>query len=75
MQQANREQNPVYSVSSATNTANDIISHFQVHTRNDNEAALMDDIQGRRDKPGTAHKPVDADSGFASKDNYESLEQ
>ena len=28
MQQANREQNPAYSVSTATDTANDIVTHF-----------------------------------------------
>jgi transposase len=75
MQQANREQNPAYSVSTATDTANDIISHFQVNAHNNDEAALMDAIQGSREKTGTTHKTVDADSGFASKDNYESLEQ
>jgi transposase len=75
MQQANREQNPAYSVSTATDTANDIISHFQVNAHNDDEAALMDAIKGSREKTGTTHKTVNADSGFASKDNYESLEQ
>ncbi len=75
MQQANREQNPAYSVSTATDTANDIITHFQVNARNDDEAALMEVVEGSREKTGTTHKTVDADSGFASKDNYERLEQ
>ena len=75
MQQANREQNPAYSVSTATDTANDIITHFQVNAHNDDEGALMGVIEGSREQTGTKHKTVDADSGFASKDNYENLEQ
>lgn len=74
MQQANREQNPAYSVTTTTDTANDIISHFQVNARDDDEAALMGAIEGSRENIGITHNTVDADSGFASKQNYESLE-
>ena len=75
MQQANREQNPAYSVTTATDTANDIITHFQVNPQDDDEAALLGSVEGSRENSGTKHKTVDADSGFASKENYESLEQ
>ncbi|HUV06136.1 MAG TPA: IS1182 family transposase [Spirochaetia bacterium] len=75
MQQANREQNPAYSVTTATDTANDIITHFQVNPQDDDEAALLGSVEGSRESSGTKHKTVDADSGFASKENYESLEQ
>ena len=75
MQQANREQNPAYSVTTTTDTANDIISHFQVNPQDDDGAALMGAIEGSRENTGTKHETVDADSGFASKENYEILEQ
>ena len=75
MQQANREQNPAHSVSTATDTANDIITHFQVNAHNDDEAALMGVIEDSQEQTGTKHKTVDADSGFASKENYENLKQ
>jgi transposase len=75
MQQANREQNPAYSVTTTTDTANDIITHFQVNPQDDDEAVLMGAIEGSREKSGIKHKTVEADSGFASKDNYEILEQ
>jgi transposase len=75
MQQANREQNPAYSISTATDTAADVITHFQVNARNDDEAALMDAIKGSRKATGQKHEVVDADSGFASRDNYERLEK
>jgi transposase len=75
MQQANREQNPAYSITTATDTAADVITHFQVNARNDDEAALMDAIKGSRKATGQKHEVVDADSGFASRDNYERLEK
>lgn len=75
MQQPNREQNPAYSVTTATDTANDIITHFQVNPQDDDGAALFGAIEGSEANTGSRHKVVDADSGFASKDNYERLEQ
>lgn len=75
MQQANREQNPAYSVTTATDTANDIITHFQVNPQDDDEAALLGAVEGSREQTGARHNTVNADSGFASKANYESLEQ
>jgi len=75
MQQANREQNPAYSVTTTTDTANDINTHFQVNPRDDDEASLIGAIEGSREKSGTRHKTVEADSVFASKDNYEIIEQ
>jgi hypothetical protein len=75
MQQANREQNPAYSVTTATDTANDIITHFQVNPQDDDGAALLGAIGGSEANTGSRHKVVDADSGFASKENYERLEE
>jgi len=74
MQQANREQNPAYSITTATDTAADVITHFQVNGQDDDEAALMEAIEGSGESTGEKHKVVDADSGFSSKDNYERLE-
>jgi transposase len=75
MQQANREQNPSYSITTATDTAADVITHFQVNGQDDDEAALFEAIEGSRDSSGKKHKVVDADSGFSSRDNYERLER
>jgi transposase len=75
MQQANREQNPAYSITTATDTAADVITHFQVNGQDDDEAALFEAIEGSREGSGKRHKVVDADSGFSSKDNYERLER
>ncbi len=75
MQQANREQNPAYSITTATDTAADVITHFQVNDQDDDEAALFEVIEGSRESSGNKHKLVDADSGFSSKDNYERLER
>ena len=46
----------------------------QSHSKNDDESALMEAIEGSREATGEKHKVVDADSGFASRDNYERLE-
>ena len=35
----------------------------------------MDAIEGSREATGEKHRVVDADSGFASRDNYERLEK
>jgi len=75
MQQANREKNPAYSITTATDTGSDIITHFQVNAQDNDEAALMEAINGSQEKTGRKHEVVDADSGFASKDNYERLEE
>ncbi|HUV08074.1 MAG TPA: transposase [Spirochaetia bacterium] len=45
---ATREQNPAYSVTTATDTANDIITHFQVNPQDDNEATLLGSVEGSR---------------------------
>jgi transposase len=75
MQQANREQNPAYSITTATDTGADVVTHFQVNAHNDDESALMEAIEGSREKTGERHEVVDADSGFASKENYKRLEE
>ena len=75
MKFANGERNPAYSVTTTTDTENDIITHFQVNSQDDDGAALMEAIEGSREKAGGMHEVVEADSGFASKENYERLEQ
>jgi transposase len=75
MQQANWEQNPAYSITTATDTGADVVTHFQVNAHNDDESALMEAIEGSRERTGERHEVVDADSGFASKENYERLER
>ncbi len=75
MQQANGEKNPAYLITVATDTKNDIITNVQINERDCGDAdALMPVINGSRNNTGKKHKAVDADAGFASKDNYEELE-
>ena len=74
MQQANKEQNPAYSVTTTTDTAHDIITHFQVNPQDNDEGALRGAIEGSRENTCGRHEVIDADSGFASKENYEKLE-
>ena len=75
MQQANREKNPAYSITTATDAAADEITQFQVNSKDDGKAALVEAIEGSHDVTGKKHDVVDADSGFASRDNYERLEK
>jgi hypothetical protein len=75
MEQANREKNPAYSVTTSTDTGGDIVTHFQVNPEDNDEAALKGAIEGSRENIGERHRIVDADSGFASKSNYEQLEE
>ena len=75
MQFANGERNPAYSVTTTTDTANDIITHFQINGQDDDGAGLMEAIEGSREKAGGRHEVVEADSGFASKENYKRLER
>ena len=75
MEQANKERNPAYSITTTTDTGGDIITHFQVNAEDKDEAALMGAIEGSRENTGEKHNIADADSGFASKGNFEKLEE
>lgn len=76
LQQANGEKNPAYLITVAADTENDIITNFQINERDCGDAdALIPVIKGSISKAGDDHKTVDADSGFASKNNYEELEE
>lgn len=75
MQQANGEKNPAYSVTTTTDVGSDIITHFQVNEEDNDPAALGGAIEGSRETTGERHGEVAADSGFASMENYESLEE
>ena len=50
MQQANREQNPAYSITTTTDTGADVVTHFHVNAHNDDESALMKAIEGSRER-------------------------
>jgi transposase len=73
MQQANGEKNPAYSVTTTTDTANDIVTHFQVNVGDNDPAALTVAIEGSRQSTGERHEEVVADAGFASMENYQKL--
>lgn len=75
MGQANGEKNPAYSVTTSTDTGGDILTNFQVNPEDNDEAALKGAIEGSRENTGERHRIVDADSQFASKSNYEQLEE
>jgi len=75
MEQANGERNPAYSVTTCTDVGGDIITHFQVNEQDNDTAALLAAVEGSRESSEERHAEVEADSGFASKENYEKLEQ
>jgi transposase len=74
MQQANGEKNPAYSITTTTDVANDIVTHIQVNEQDNDAAALGPAIEGSRQNTAEMHEEVEADAGFASMENYESLE-
>ena len=45
-----------------------------MNAQNDDAAALPEAIEGSRQNTGEKHREVEADSGFASMENYEKLE-
>ena len=75
MEQANGERNPAYSVTTSSDVGGDIITHFQVNEKDNDSGALLEVVEGSRESSGERHAEVEADSGFASKENYEKLEQ
>ena len=74
MQQANGEKNPAYSITTTTDVGHDIVTHIQVNEGDNDPAALGEAIEGSRQNTGEKHEEVEADAGFASMENYESLE-
>jgi transposase len=74
MQQANGEKNPAFSITTTTDVAHDIVTHFQVNAEDNDPAALPEAIEGSRRITGERHGEVEADAGFASMENYEKLE-
>jgi hypothetical protein len=75
MKQAIGERNPAHSVTTSTDVGGDIITHFQVNEKDNDSGALLDVVEGSRESSGERHAEVEADSGFASKENYEKVEQ
>jgi hypothetical protein len=75
MEQANGERNPAYSVTTTTDVGADIITHFQVNEKDNDSEALFGAVEGSRQSSEGRHAEVEADCGFASKENYEGLEQ
>lgn len=74
MEQANGEKNPAYSVTTATDTKNDVITHFQVNSQDDDANALRASIEGSRANTAEDHRIVVADAGFGGVENLEGLE-
>ena len=74
MQQANGEKNTAFSITTTTDVEHDIVTHFQVNAEDNDVAALPEAIEGSRQNTGEKHREVEADSGFASMENYEKLE-
>lgn len=76
IKQANGEKNAGYSVTTATDAANDIIVGFTVQVGGMNDAAsLLPVLETCAENCGERHGLVVADPGFASLDNYERLEK
>lgn len=75
MEQRNGEKNPSYSITTATDTSTDVITHFQVNVKDDDRQALVPAIEGSSNNTGRGHEVNLADSGFHSFDNLEYLEK
>lgn len=75
MQQGNGEINASYAITTATDSKNDIITHFQVNEENNDAEALIETVEGSSEKSGGGHKIVEADSGFSSISNLEKLKE
>jgi len=75
MEQRNGEKNPSYGVTTTTDTKNDVITHFQMNQENNDAAGLLPAIEGSKEKSGSNHKIVDADSAFSSVENLKELEK
>lgn len=74
--QGNGEKNAGYSVTTAVDTANDIIVGFAQQVGGMNDAAsLFPVLAESATNCGKPHEEVVADPGFASFDNYEQLEK
>lgn len=73
MSQANGERNPMYAITTATDTRKDVISHFEVRGEYNDQAVLMPVIEGSVKTTGMMHKYVPADAKFSGYDNYEKL--
>lgn len=73
MQQANGQTNPNYSITTATNNCNDVITHFQVNPGDNDGEALIPAIEGSKNNVGQYHDHTLADSGFGTFDNLENL--
>jgi hypothetical protein len=74
MQQANGEKNPAYSITTTTDVGHDILTHIQVNAQDNDAAALGEAIKAIRLNTEEKHEEVEAHAGFASMENYESLE-
>jgi transposase len=74
MEQANGEKNPAYSITTATDTRSDVITHFQVNSQDDDAEALRASIAGSRANATEDHRIVVADAGFGCVENLEGLE-
>ncbi len=75
VQQANKETNPGYCITTSTDTKNDFITYFQVNETNNDAKALLEVMEGSENNTGLAHDTVVADSGFSSIANLERLEE
>lgn len=74
VQQANREINPGFCITTSVDGLNDFITHFQVNDVNSDAKALLEVVHGSEKETGAKHNILVADSGFSSMDNLEELE-
>lgn len=73
MSQANGEHNPMYAVTTATDTKQDVVTHFEVRGECNDQAVLVPVLEGNEKVVGARHEHVSADSNFSSYENYEEL--
>ena len=75
MQQRNGEKNPSFSVTTSTDSKNDIITSIQVNKEDNDTEALLPAIAGSEERSGKKHKLIIADPAFSSIGNLERLEE
>ena len=75
MQQRNGEKNPSYSITTATDTKNDILTAIQINESDNDVEALIPAMEKSEENTGESHTTYCADPAFSSMENLESLDE
>ena len=75
MQQRNGEKNPSYSITTATDTRNDILTAIQINESDNDVEALVPAMEQSEENTGEPHTTYCADPAFSSMENLKSLDE